>query len=64
MHIEFPHHAESSLQPASLARQSASEIDHHKGADLGDGSSYHRLLYGIDEVAIGVGLLKNGDRFA
>jgi hypothetical protein len=24
----------------------------------------HRLLYGIDEVAIGVGLLKNGDRFA
>jgi len=26
--------------------------------------SYGRLLYGIDEVAIGVGLLKNGDRFA
>jgi hypothetical protein len=26
--------------------------------------SYCRLLYGIDEVAFGVGLLKNGDRFA
>jgi hypothetical protein len=26
--------------------------------------SYRRLLYGIDEVAAGVGLLKNGDGFA
>jgi hypothetical protein len=23
-----------------------------------------RLLYGFDEVAVGMGLLKNGDRFA
>jgi hypothetical protein len=29
------------------------------------GRSYRRLLYyGIDEVAVGVRLLKNGDRFA
>ena len=35
-----------------------------RAEDLGDGTQLLSPSVGIDEVAFGVGLLKNGDRFA